>query len=233
MYAELGRGLMELVLSFGSRRAIDLVDFPADFAAELAEARRMRGAIVCASHTGNWELAAGRLAEEAPTTALVKRQHVRWVDALCTRLRRRLGVGLVFANEPGALDTLAERIRACDAVVLVGDQVPSLRAHGIAVPFLGAPAWVDRAAFALAARTGATVFVTVQRRVGARIRIDRLVTLTPPARDRARWIQEAAQAATEHLDAFVRQHPEAWLWLHRRWRVPALRVGVDRGVRSA
>jgi KDO2-lipid IV(A) lauroyltransferase len=29
------------------------------------------------------------------------------------------------------------------------------------------------------------------------------------------------QAMTSVVEGWVREHPEQWLWMHRRWRVPA------------
>ena len=33
-------------------------------------------------------------------------------------------------------------------------------------------------------------------------------------------VQGAMQAMSDVVAAWVREHPEQWLWMHRRWRVP-------------
>ncbi|MGH7281286.1 MAG: hypothetical protein ACRELY_07175, partial [Polyangiaceae bacterium] len=45
-----------------------------------------------------------------------------------------------------------------------------------------------------------------------------LEVLRPPARPTRACVLEATRGATEALGAFVRAHPDQWLWLHRRWK---------------
>jgi len=42
----------------------------------------------------------------------------------------------------------------------------------------------------------------------------------PPVRDAEGRVDVAGtmQAITDVVEAWVREHPEQWLWLHRRWR---------------
>jgi KDO2-lipid IV(A) lauroyltransferase len=42
----------------------------------------------------------------------------------------------------------------------------------------------------------------------------------PPVRDAEGRIDVAGtmQAITSVVESWVREHPEQWLWLHRRWR---------------
>jgi KDO2-lipid IV(A) lauroyltransferase len=87
---------------------------------------------------------------------------------------------------------------------------------------LGAPAWVDRAPAVVAARAGAPLVVAASRR-----NPDGTHTLSvlgvhdpPPDADRA-WAARVTVEATRALERFIRDNPEDWLWLHRRWAAPA------------
>jgi KDO2-lipid IV(A) lauroyltransferase len=162
-----------------------------------------RGIVLAASHTGNWDLAACAIAQAIPLLVVTKHLKMRRLDAFWQSTRAAYGVAL--ADAAGAVS------RARVAL-----------ARGGAVEFLGREALVDRAPAALAALTGAPLVVTASHRAadGAQ-EMQVLRVLVPPLRPGPGWIEAATREATQALDAFVREHPSEWLWLHRRWRAPA------------
>jgi KDO2-lipid IV(A) lauroyltransferase len=183
-----------------------------------------RGLVLAASHTGSFDLAACAVARLAPLLVITKRLKPASLDALWQSGRAAYGVRPV---EPaGALRQARPHLAAGGAVAMMIDQVPGRRAHGLPCEFLGAPALVDRAPAALAARTGAPLVVPAQRRLeDGRQELLVLGVLEPPADAGPAWVEHATRRATSLLDAFVRANPTEWMWLHRRWRAP-------RGVRS-
>ncbi len=222
MYRSLGQGVFELLgLAGGGARELDAaIAFDDRSRAKWDAARRVgRGIVVAASHTGNWELAASALAREGDLVAIVKRISVRGFDAFCNRLRARRGVGAALPD--GALARGRATLASGGIVVMVIDQVPDSTRHASRVDFLGAPAYADRAPAALAARSGAPIVVAACRRDGRGHTIEVLDVIVPPPRPSRTWIETATCDATRALDRFVRAHPRDWLWLHRRWRVPA------------
>ena len=46
--------------------------------------------------------------------------------------------------------------------------------------------------------------------------------LPPPERVDKEAIRQATQAYTAIIERFVREHPDQWIWLHRRWRTQPL-----------
>src|SRR5262249_49469829 len=101
------------------------------------------------------------------------------------------------------------------------DQVPDRASHGIRLPFLGEAALVDRAPATLAWRSRATVLVVVAEYTehGHAVRVVGKIA-APQEGDRARvWTHRVTAVATAALEAYVKSSPEAWLWLHRRWRL--------------
>jgi KDO2-lipid IV(A) lauroyltransferase len=179
-----------------------------------------RGVVFAASHTGNWEIAAARLAEEIPFLAVTKELRVRGFDGFATKLRASRGVKMAYAG------TIVERARATlnegGAVAMVIDQVPSSRKHCVRCDFLGAQAWVGRGPAAVAARCGAPLVVTAARRNDDGTHtLEVLGVHEPPPRAGRAWIDQVTIEATRALDRFVRANPSEWLWLHRRWAMPA------------
>ena len=72
----------------------------------------------------------------------------------------------------------------------------------------------------LALRFGVPVVpVRFERLGGPRFR----VTVDPPIRieptgDRSTDVNALVQATNDRLEAWIRERPEQWFWVHRRWR---------------
>jgi Kdo2-lipid IVA lauroyltransferase/acyltransferase len=223
MYRGLGANVMELLwLSRQPSRALEQICFlDATSARRLEEARaKGKGIVLAASHTGNWELAACAMARSLDLLVIVKPLSVRGVDAFMTRARGAHGLGL--AAPEGALVPARRVLERGGSVAMLIDQVPAHESHGIPVEFLGARALADRAPAALSAATGAPLVVVAFRRepAGSHL-IEVLEVLDPPCRNRRLWVLAATGQATAALETFVRRHPTAWLWMHRRWRPPS------------
>jgi lauroyl/myristoyl acyltransferase len=223
MYRSLATSALELLWMAGrpSTRLDAIAVIEPRSRAALDRARSAgRGVVLAASHTGNWEIAAARLAEEIEMLAVTKELRVRGFDGFATRARTGRRVRMAHAGTIVARSR--ETLRAGGAVAMVIDQVPLARRHGVPCDFLGAPAWVDRGPATVAARSGAPFVVTAARRNG-----DGTHTLTvldvhePPARAGRAWVERVTLDATRALERFVLENPSEWLWLHRRWAMPA------------
>ena len=122
--------------------------------------------------------AARRLAERGRRlTVVAKAMHARGVDRFLARLREGLGVHVVHVD--GALAATGRALASGDVVVMPIDQVPDRRSHGIAVPFLGETALVDRAPATVAWRSRATVLVVAAERRGELHRVRVLGRIEP------------------------------------------------------
>lgn len=227
MYRALGRGVFELMWLAGAsaprreRVAAREVRF-APGALEALEAALEGGPVMlAASHTGNWELvafaAAVALRARGRKLAVVAKPITSGpFDRFMRELRASLGVEVIAPA--GAARACLARLAAGDVVVAPVDQVPARVRHGVRLAVHGAEAWVDRSPFALAARARATVLVVAARREGASQEVVVLDALLP---EDVANVPVATRRAASALEAFVARHPETYLWLHRRWRVPA------------
>jgi len=92
--------------------------------------------------------------------------------------------------------------------------------RGVVVPFFGRPVQVPATLAKLAYRFDCPVHGTrVERLGGARFRI----TITPPlvlprSGDTQADVVTVMAEVMAMLESWVRERPEQWLWLHRRWR---------------
>jgi KDO2-lipid IV(A) lauroyltransferase len=216
-YRELGVSAVEFLwLAVRGSEVLSRVEIEPTSRSRWDEALAMgRGAVVAASHTGNWDLAACAMAREVELLVVTKHLSVGWLDRFWQSTRAALGVRL--ADAAGAIPRARETLRRGGAVAMMIDQAPARR--GVRVEFLGRGAHADRAPATLAAASGAPLVVAASRRdeSGGQL-LEVLEVLVPPRRAARAWIDEATRSATRALDAFVRRHPSQWLWLHRRWK---------------
>jgi KDO2-lipid IV(A) lauroyltransferase len=101
--------------------------------------------------------------------------------------------------------------------------------RGVIVRFLGRPALANPILGKFARQYDCPVHgVRVIRLPHHRFRLE----LTPPLhlpRDAEGQIdvQGAMQAMTDVVAGWVREHPEQWLWMHRRWRPPVGQARIN------
>ncbi len=221
-YRSLGASVMELLwLSRRPTEALAEVSCldPASRVALDAALAQGRGAVLAASHTGNWELAACAMARSLDLLVVAKPIREAGFDRFMRRARTAHGLRL--APPDGALVPARDTLARGGCVAMLIDQVPEIEGHGTPVEFLGARALADRAPAALSACTGAPLVVVAFRRDERGRHVTHVLrVLAPPSRARRAWTVQATREASAALEGFVRAYPSEWLWLHRRWRGP-------------
>ncbi|MFO7655289.1 MAG: lysophospholipid acyltransferase family protein [Candidatus Krumholzibacteriia bacterium] len=182
------------------------------------EARaRGRGVVLISGHYGNWDLLAVAQALAGYEIHVVTRRlHSRGADRAWQEMRRAQGVR--FLPDHGSSRDILRLLRAGKTVGLILDQHVGGR-RGVPVRFLGRPAWTARAAAVLAARTGCAVLPVFNCRGDGRYHVE-FGPEIPLAvgRDAAETELLTTQRYSDVLEAFIRRHPEQWLWAHRRWK---------------
>ena len=175
--------------------------------------RRGRGVLFATAHLGNWELSAyAHALLSAPMSVVVRPLDNPLIDRLVERRRALSGNRLLSKKDyaRGILKALA----ANQAVGILIDQNASGE-DGAFVDFFGVPASAGTGFAKLAARTGAAVIPGFALWSAEERRY--VLRFYPPVEmsgDAARDTQ-ALQAV---LEAVIRQYPDQWLWIHRRWK---------------
>ncbi len=172
--------------------------------------------LVASAHLGSWELFAEVMARRNVRMAAVVRPLQGAFNAWVVKNRTDAGVELILQR--GALRGMTAALKDNKAVVQLIDQ--SLPAkHGVFVDFFGRPASTTPALSLVALRTGVPVYVTVSVRTprGLKMFVEGPVPLETKA-TRDETVAAHTQALTRILEGYIRQFPEQWLWLHRRWK---------------
>ena len=176
-----------------------------------------KGALIFASHLANWELPA--LAGPAyglESAVLFRRPNIAAVDRAIQDIRA-VNMGTMIATTHDAPLRLAQALQKGVHVGMLVDQHFS---RGVDVTFFGRTAKANPLLARLARQVECPIHgVRVMRLPGHRFRIE-ISDEVKPVRDADGKIdvQGTTQAINTMIEAWVREHPEQWLWLHRRWR---------------
>ncbi len=175
-----------------------------------------RGGILASAHLANWELmplVAGRHGVEL--TIVVREPNNPLVRSLVARTRGQAGGSRIPKGFTGALAALAV-LKAGGVLGVLCDQ--KMR-QGLAVPFFGHQAMTAGAPAQLALRQGCPLVpVRIERLGPARFRMTCQAPLEPPRLGDGRAEVRALTVEINHIiEAWVRERPGEWLWLHRRW----------------
>jgi len=185
--------------------------------AHLAEALQAgRGAVGVSAHLGNWELlphVIRRLVPPAlPVAAIYRAANDAGVEALVQRLRAASGIDYLRKGRRGAAGARATLAHGGVVLMLV-DQRAS---DGLAAPFLGRAAMTTTAPARLALGLGAPILPLRMRR---RATDGHALGIEPPLAA-ARDLAALTTGLNRAVEAWVRETPQDWLWLHDRWRGP-------------
>ena len=219
VYRNLGLILVELICAprlLGRGRWRERIEIEGMEHARAAAADG-KGVIFVSGHIGNWEwLGAVAAIHGYPLHTIYRPLDNPFLDRYLRQARTRFGQKLI--PQTGSVLPLGRCLREGGFLGMLVDQNQAV--GGVFVDFFGRPASTMRAPAALHRRTGAPIVTGYIRRVGPfrhRIRIDPPIRLEPTA-DPEEDLLRVAQAYTERLETYVREAPEQWLWLHRRWR---------------
>ncbi len=168
------------------------------------------------AHIGNWEICPlVSIRRGLPLHVVYRSANNPWADRLFLASRRDVVGGMIPKGAEGArlmLKTLQDR----GALAMLVDQKMN---DGIAVPFLGRDAMTAPALAQLALKFDCVVLPAWIERVGGayfRATVDEPLEF-PRTGDRHADIRALMTAVNARMEAWIRNCPGQWLWLHRRW----------------
>jgi Kdo2-lipid IVA lauroyltransferase/acyltransferase len=175
-------------------------------------------ALIFASHLANWELpalVAGRHGLDA--AVLFRRPNIAAVSDAVLKIRAGC-MGTLVATGLDAPVRLLRMLEANRHVAMFADQH---FVKGVDVTFFGRSCKANPLIAQLARHIECPIHGTrVVRRDDRNRFFIELTQAIDPARDAEGRIdiRGTMQVITTVIEGWVREHPEQWLWLHRRWR---------------
>lgn len=177
-----------------------------------------KGAFILTAHFGNWDLAAAAIAFKGYPTNLVTKYlkselfNKLWLDF-------RLSVKINIFYREGSLRNIVSHLRQNEIIGFVLDQ-NTKREEGVFVNFFGRPACTIPSLATLSQRLETPVVPCFMiREKGGYHKI--VFEPTIPFQKKE-TIEESivynTQTYTNVIEKYIRQHPDHWIWIHRRWK---------------
>jgi len=170
-----------------------------------------------AAHLANWEMPAVACHKLGIKSAVLYRRPNLSIVADAVVEVRKGCMGTLVPASMGAPLVLAEAMQQKSQIGLLVDQ---FYVRGVPVTFFGRTTMANPLLARLARQHDCVIHgIRAIRHPGNRFEI----TVTEPIQpvrdaDGQVDVQGTMQAITDVVEGWVREHPEQWLWLHRRWR---------------
>lgn len=172
--------------------------------------------LIVTGHYGNWEVLGQYLAVQFKEISFIaKEQSNPYVDRMVNRQRIRLR-GRIIPSHSAARE-VPKQLKSGSCIFMAVDQ--DAGSGGVMIEFLGRPAAYFRgwALFSLHYRV--PVVFSLLRHESEGFVLELSDTINPDCTaDKNSEIKRLLTLFSDHLAAAVTDHPEQWLWTHRRWK---------------
>ena len=177
------------------------------------------GFICFSGHFGNWEVGARAMSSLRPVTGIARPMNNRRVQELMDRKKMRADFETIDKHTERPMD-IVRALKRNRALAILSDQ--HARGDSAAVvDFFGRPAKTYTTPVVMQQLTGAPIFFSYALRVGFmrfRVVFSEPLYYKVSRQNKAADIQAATQDLSKKLEDVIRQHPEQYLWAHRRWK---------------
>ncbi|GAB4327870.1 MAG: lysophospholipid acyltransferase family protein [Calditrichia bacterium] len=195
------------------REIQQMVDYEGDV--PLDRIAEMPPGIIVSAHFGNWEVGIGFLHTFGlKSTVIQQRQKNLGVNERMKKLREKWGMEIVYPR--GAVRACVQAIGRGRWVALLGDQDAGDR--GVFVPFFNRLSSTHVGAAAIHLKTGAPLYTAnCVRKENGRFQLE----LKKLPFNGEETLESIVTQYNLELERAIRQHPEQYFWMHRRWKTAA------------
>jgi KDO2-lipid IV(A) lauroyltransferase len=177
-----------------------------------------RGLIIISAHLGNWEvgLQFACCYLNTPITGVARKVRFAPLNRRVQRLRTRFGIKVI--HKKGALPEMTQTLRRKEILALLVDQ--SRRSEGVETLYFGRRVTTTPAVAMLAIRCRSPVlpiFCIREPNGGLRVEVKPAVEIQRSGNLRADLLINT-QRVNDAVEQAVREYPEQWFWVHKRWK---------------
>jgi len=182
--------------------------------------QRGKGVVCLTGHIGCWELFGAFIASHYPLKVVGAALYDPRLDAILLTERERAGYQSLPRDASGTRRIL-RWLKQGGLLGILIDQ--DTRVDGEFVDFFGRPAYTPAGPVVIAERTGAplvpmAIYMNNDGTHTVEVRPEIELQNTGDARaDRLANVAQCSKA----IEAFIREHPAQWVWMHERWKTQA------------
>lgn len=186
-----------------------------------------RGVLLLTAHLGNWEVMGARAAQDFPLTVIARPTSNAGVEAHIAQVRAAANIGVISKFDTGR--AAIKVLRNNGTLGILPDQHAG--PEGLLLPMFGHPTRFVTAIPRLALLSGAPIVPAFGVRRTPWLSDGRIVARVSPGimlgkdtgnkastRSREEAVVDGTRCVISEIEKIVRQHPDQWLWMHRRWR---------------
>ena len=178
-----------------------------------------RGVILLTGHIGAWELSVyAHSIYGYPMSFLARRIDNPLVERLAESYRARYGNRSI--DKRGSVREVLKTLKSGGVVGILAD-LNTTREEGVFCDFFGVKACSTAGVATLALRTGAVVLpgylIWDEKARIHRLHFEPSIETINTGNQKEDVIANTARYA-KVLESIIRNHPDQWLWIHRRWR---------------
>ncbi|OGL45092.1 MAG: hypothetical protein A2149_03080 [Candidatus Schekmanbacteria bacterium RBG_16_38_11] len=179
---------------------------------------RGKGIVFCTAHFGSWEILPHLFAiSHKPFNIIVRPLDSRVLDMVVSKYRSHSG-NKIIAKKNG-MKHILRALQKKEIIGTLNDQNVK-HSEGVFVDFFGKKACTNFALALLSLRTDVPVIPVFIIREGLskhRVKFEKPVEIEKGI-DRKKYLVDFTQAITTVIENYVREYPEQWFWVHRRWK---------------
>lgn len=180
--------------------------------------RQETGLILLTGHFGNWEVVGYMMATLGfPTVSVARPLDNPYINEFIMGVRERTGQSIL--HKKGATASASDILQQRGALAFIADQDAGRK--GLFVDFFGRPASTYRSIALLARQHNVPIIIGYGKRLSDKFEFEvGIGRIIYPEQwkgkdDEVFWI---TQEFTHELERIVRDAPEQYLWVHRRWK---------------
>jgi KDO2-lipid IV(A) lauroyltransferase len=185
--------------------------------------------LIITGHIGNWELLAAAAAHKGyPSTVIARRQNNSWLNNKIIKLRSKWKVETILRDEPGSSRRILSILKSGGFLATLMDQ--DTKIESVFVDFFGRKAYTPSGPAAISLRSGCEVVIAYIHRNSLLKHIVKFKYVEPitPTGFRDIDIVNRTHQFTSLLEEAIKEHPEQWVWMHKRWKTQQIEANKIR-----